>query len=60
MNNKKDIAFPVLIDNIDGNTLFQALNTSLKEQANETCYNELCIATAFFTLGWFKFRIWLT
>ena len=46
-------AFPDLIDNMDGNTLSQALKTVLKAQSGNTPYNEVCIATAFFTSAGF-------
>ena len=41
--------FPYLIDNIEGNTLVTALRAALKDNS----YNELCIATAFFTAAGF-------
>ncbi len=56
MNNKisrKDIVFPVLIDNIEDNTLSSVLKSILKEQSGASKYGEVCIATAFFTSAGF-------
>ena len=56
MNNKishKDIVFPVLIDNIEDNTLSSAIKSVLKEQSQVSKYNEVCVATAFFTSAGF-------
>ena len=56
MNNQASATkkpFPDLIDNMDGNTLSQAIKTILKEQSGKTPYNEVCIATAFFTSAGF-------
>ncbi len=57
MNNKishtDKTAFPVLIDNIEGNTLSTALKSILKEQSGASKYDEVRIATAFFTSAGF-------
>ena len=56
MNNKiyhKDIVFPDLIDNLKDNTLSSTLKFILKQQSNTSKYNEICIATAFFTSAGF-------
>lgn len=45
--------FPDLIDNLEGNTLSEALRTILKDQSDTSKYNEVCIATAFFTSSGF-------
>ncbi len=45
--------FPVLIDNIEDNTLSSALKAVLKKQEDISKYNEVCIATAFFTSAGF-------
>ena len=64
MNNKnshKNITFPVLIDNIKGNTLSSALQSVLKKQGSLSKYDEICIATAFFTsAGFFQIADELT
>ena len=56
MNNKlshKDIVFPVLIDNIEDNTLSATLKSILNQQGDISKYDEVCIATAFFTSAGF-------
>ena len=56
MNNKishKDIIFPVLIDNIEDNTLSSTIKSILKSRPDTSKYDEVCIATAFFTSAGF-------
>ena len=49
----KNPSFPDLIDNIKENTLSSALKSILKKQSDISKYNEICIATAFFTSAGF-------
>ena len=45
--------FPALIDNIKDNTLSATLRSILKQQSDASKYDEVCIATAFFTSAGF-------
>ena len=59
--NNKNITFPVLIDNIKENTLSSVLKSILKKQPDVSKYDEVCIATAFFTsAGFFQIADELT
>ena len=49
----KNSPFPDLIDNLKDNTLSLALKSILKNQSDVSKYNEVCIATAFFTSAGF-------
>ena len=56
MNNNtssKKSFFPDLIDNIKENTLSSTLKSILKKQSDTSKYDEVCIATAFFTSAGF-------
>ena len=49
----KNSSFPDLIDNLKENTLSLALKSILKKQSDISKYDEVCIATAFFTSSGF-------